>query len=254
MKTGCRGYAFALAALLLAFSGWQLSARAEQAVTVWSYHHTVPFLEEGGGGLNRDFVEMLNARGRGRFRFLLHFLPRKRIDMELDRGEPGVVLFVNPEWMRDSGRTRHLWTGPFLMDSDEIISRRSRPVEYAGVESLTGLKLGGMLGWKYDQFEEAFSRGDIVREDTAEARHNLLKLIEGRVDFVVFPRVQALPLIKAMGVADRLHFSARPLAPYARHVLVTRNLPHVFEFLEEVQQSLSEDAEWQRLRQRHGLE
>ncbi|WP_243544394.1 transporter substrate-binding domain-containing protein [Pseudodesulfovibrio tunisiensis] len=227
---------------------------AGKTVVAWCYYRTEPFVTGKGQGLAHDFVKMLNERAEGRFLFTLAFLPRKRIDQRLEYHEPGVVLFVNPIWMNDPDEERYLWTSPMLRDRNEIISSASRPVEYAGVPSLFGLKLGGVFGRRYAPLEQAVATGEILREDSASARLNLLKVAERRVDFITMPRSQAMPLVKSLKIGHRLHFSSKPLFLYTRHVLVTRELHDVYAFLEDFMRKIPDDPEWKRIREKYEVE
>src|SRR5690606_39533339 len=62
---------------------------AQQPVEVWTYHLTPPFKVNASQGLSQDFVDLLNndPANAGRFRFQLTELPRKRLDLQLERSE-----------------------------------------------------------------------------------------------------------------------------------------------------------------------
>lgn len=222
-------------------------------VVVWSYYIFPPFIVTGSQGLNQDFIDLLNGEARGEFLFHLDVMPRKRIDLHLERNEPGVVLFVNPTWIHPPGHNNVVWTPPLFADRNAIISNVSRKVHYDGPASVRGLIMGGVFGRKYKGLEKAIARGDIIRKDTNDEELNVLKLAERRIDFMTAPESVLHYLVARLGVEDRIYFSPTPLFEYTRHLLINNGSPELETFLVNVINTLPENPVWQEIRERYFL-
>ena len=87
-------------ALLLMFALLPVVCGAQQRVEVWTYHVSPPFILDDAQGLSYDFVKLLNSDpgNKGRFRFELAELPRDHLDVELERKQPGVLLWATPSF------------------------------------------------------------------------------------------------------------------------------------------------------------
>jgi len=225
-----------------------------QRIVAWTYYTYPPFILKGNQGLTHDFMELLNSYAKGKFVFHLEVMPRKRIDLYLEEDEPGIVLFVNPAWMKGFGKTTYQWTSPLFSDRNGIISNVFTKVNYAGPESVRGLKLGGVLGRKYKGLEESIRQGWIVREDVVNEEINILKLCERRIDFMTAPESVLRYLVTQLGVGERIYFSPTPLFEYTRHILVSNGSPDLFAFLEHFTEELPTNPEWLALKVKYQLQ
>ncbi|MDM8549450.1 transporter substrate-binding domain-containing protein [Desulfobacterales bacterium HSG2] len=238
---------------IFCFAGPLSLNASEKAIPVLSYYDFGPFVTGENQGFAYEFVRLLNKHAAPKFKFQLKHWPRKRIDIFL-KTQQGAVLFVNPKWMKDIKKEKYLWTPTFLTDRNEVISRADRKIVFNGADSLKGLKLGGILGRKYHGLEEAFVRGDIIREDVRYERQNLKKVISGRIDVTTQPMTVAKYLIRDMGLKGKFFFSPTPLHSSTRHILVTGQLGDVHEFLSEFVRNLSDNSEWKNIVRRYELQ
>ncbi len=73
-------------------------------IKVWTYHEFPPFIvnEQAQTGLSYDLVELLTERSGGEHEFRLQVAPRERLNNRLKVKEPGIVLWVNPNWFDDT--------------------------------------------------------------------------------------------------------------------------------------------------------
>lgn len=245
--------------LTLLLACWlPLAAQAQKDVAVWTYHLTPPFVIDGDlrHGLSNDFVELLNrhAGNAGRFRFVLSYLPRKRLDLELQQGSAGVVLWVNPAFFEDAQASGQ-WSGALLHDEQSFVSLPARPVDYTGPESLHGRSLGGILGHRYAPIQKDIERGAIQREDVPTDEQNLRKLLAGRVEVVLVPRSTLGYLVRQLQLEGQLHESRTPLNRYARQLLMSRALDReAAALLDRVVAGLPDNADWRRLLARYALD
>ncbi len=152
-------------ALLLMFVLLPLTCGAQQRVEVWTYHLSPPFKLDGNQGLSHDFVKLLNSDpgNRGRFRFELTPLPRERVDLELERKRPGVLLWATPGFFSAAQANSGRWSRPLMMDQQVFVSLPDAPFDYNGPGTLHGLVLGGVAGHRYRALSADIERGKITR-------------------------------------------------------------------------------------------
>lgn len=231
-----------------------LPSRAEeQFVSVWSYYCFPPFVTSKNQGLSHELIELLNARGQGRFRFELRLLPRKRIDLLLSDGITGLVLFVNPSWMGLRNLQKYEWTPSLFSDRNVIVSNVSRKVDFTGPESLVGLTLGGIIGRKYEALDELVDAGLIKRDDTTSEKSNLLKLCEKRIDFTTGPETMLRPLVASLCIDGQIYFSPTPLFQYTRHILISDASPALSEFIVQFVRELPANPKWIAIKDKYKL-
>ncbi|WP_348983402.1 PAAT family amino acid ABC transporter substrate-binding protein [Pseudomonas oligotrophica] len=240
--------------LCLAWSA-SLPLLAAEHIDVWSYHLSPPFHTADGQGLSAAFVELLNRHplNAGRFAFALRELPRKRLDLQLRRGQPGVVLWASPRFFAEADAPQR-WSRPLLLDRQDVISLRERPVEYRAPASLAGLRLGGVLGHRYLDLEGEIAAGRIRREDVQGDLQNLHKLLAGRLDIALMPRSAWLYYSRQGVAAQTLHASAQPLYFIERRLLCSAALSaEACDWLQQRAAELPGEASWHELLDRHGL-
>ncbi len=247
------------ALLLLLLSCLPGLAQAQREVIAWTYHQLPPFILDLKlrEGLSFDLLELLNQHpdNRGRFHFRLQYLPRKRLDRHLSRGESGLVLWANPIFFATNLQTPPGWTHSLLEDEQSFVSRRERPFNYRGPTSLYGLTLGTVLGHRYTGLEDAFAQGLILREDVLVEEQNLHKLLNRRLDLILMPRTTARYFSRHLELAEQLHFSSTPLSRYGRQIMLTANLDRDLQaFLQQTVRSLPRNPAWQTLLSGYGLD
>ncbi len=232
-----------------------LFGSAKERIEVWTYHLSPPFIVDDRHGLSHDFVDWLNQHPLNdqRFLFELITLPRKRIDIHLAKGRPGVLLWATPSFFT-AASTRHAkWSAPLLMDQQDFVSLPDAPFDYLTPESLHGRTLGGVLGHRYEGLEADIARKKIERQDVRTDLQNIEKLLSGRIHTLLISRSTLFYYSKQHDFGD-LYISARPLYRFSRHVLLTDSLGDaVTLYLNEVLEQLPDDPQWQVLLHRYGL-
>lgn len=229
-------------------------AVAQEEISAWSYYAYPPFALEDGGGLGPEFVDLLNEVAKGRFVFSLEVLPRKRIDLRLSVKDPGIVLFVSPEWMLLPKDHISVWSGPLFRDQNGVLFSGLAEQEYAGPESLYGKRLGGVIGRRYKGLDEAVAKGRIIRHDALSEEINVLKLAERRIDVMTAPESVLRYLVAHLGVEDKVHFSSAPLFRYTRHILISNISPEARAFLIKFVQDLPGNPGWIKLKEKYHLQ
>jgi polar amino acid transport system substrate-binding protein len=228
---------------------------AQQRVEVWTYHFSPPFILDNAQGLSHAFVELLNLdpANRGRFRFDLVELPRKRVDIRLVRKRPGILLWATPGFFTAPQTANAKWSEPLLIDQQDFVSLPDAPFEYEGPESLRGLTLGGVLGHRYEGLEADIASGAIKRQDVQNDLQNIEKLLSGRIHTLLIPRSTLLYYRKEQNLGE-LYVSATPLYQFTRHLLYADTLGRpVTRYLDEFLRALPNNPEWQILLFHYGL-
>ncbi|MBE9607917.1 substrate-binding periplasmic protein [Chitinilyticum piscinae] len=218
-------------ALLWALLG---HAAAVQHIPLYTYYDDSPFGLAHPDNLTADLADYLSDASQGRYRFEPVQLPRKRLDQELEKPDwQGVVAWGNPDFFSNLPLGRLRWTGPYSHDADLIVSSKSRPVDYRGPESLTGLTFGAILGRQLGDLTPAIQAGKIRREDATSQSANLRKLQAGRIDVTQLQQ-SALPhLRREYPELDRwLYISQPPRDVFTRHLGVNPANTELYDFLQ----------------------
>jgi polar amino acid transport system substrate-binding protein len=242
------------AALLLAASIALANAvAAEQLIRIYDYHAQPPFLIDAskGSGLDRDIIDYLNTRLKGRYRFEFDFLPRRRLDQKLHDNEPIAVMLVNPAWFGDPKQTRYQWSKPLLQEKDLIVSRPQLAIRYQGPASLHGLHFGGEFGHHYVGIDEAVAQGKLLRDDAPTAEANLRKLEVGHIDVIVVPQSTATYYLDRLHLRDKVFVSPTPYQTFYLHFLFQPQLAAAREELDRLIDTLPSDARWQEIVRRY---
>lgn len=197
-------------AAALAWAGATARAQDDAPLPAMNSYGQPPFSmagPDGAAGLAATLVEQFNADARPGLRLYVETLPRRRLEMTLDRpGYAGAVLFLAPEFLPRSVAERGEWSAPVMVDENLIVSLR--PLPLATLDGLAGLRFGGIAGHVYRTLAPLVEAGRIERDDAVDHIANLKKLCLGRVDFVVISKSELA------GTAP-LAACARPLRPQA---------------------------------------
>ena len=222
-----------------------------QNVEVLSYYEVPPFKVSEGEGLSFELVAMLNAVAPRNISFELKHIPRNRINQALKIQQPVIVLLVNPAWFGDKTQTRYHWTDSLFEDGNDVVSRVLDPIDYQGIESLKGKRMGALLGRKYGPVDKAVAAGEIIREDVNDLGRNLLKLRAGHIDFTILSRTWSGYLIRSQNMQGIFKRSA--FKDFKRHLLISRQLTPQLPFLNNWVSSLAKNEQWQQMLKKYGI-
>lgn len=218
-----------------------------QTLPLYAYHLKPPFLSDlqRREGLYYEFAEMLSLRTPG-LRFRTEYLPRRRLDQELDAGRlDGLVLGVHPTWFRDPERRIHLWSPPFMHDADVVISRQERPVIYTGPASLAGLRLALPRGYYYAGINELVAEGRALRFDSESEETALMMLSLERADASVITRRTLYALLaRRPGLRGRFFIAELAHDEFDRHLLIPRRFADLHVTINNAVAALARDPAW----------
>ncbi len=220
-------------------------------IRVLSYYEIPPFKVAANKGLSFDLIGQLNVASPLGVQFILEHLPRNRINSALKFQEPVIVLLVNPAWFGDKDKTLYFWSNSLFEDGNDVVSLISNPIEYTGVESLKGKKMGALLGRKYGVVDNAVKAGDIIREDVNDLGRNLRKLNAGYIDFTILSRTWSGYLINSQFLHGKFKRSA--FKDFTRHLLISRKLKPQLDFLSNWVNSLKSNEQWQATLKKYGI-
>lgn len=225
---------------------------------LFSHYDYPPFVTAPGQGLTQDLAQWLSAKlpqELGPVRAQL--LPRKRLDLEMSQpGWMGLVPWVSPQFFGDLTMQRYIWSAPVMDDGDLVLSLKKKPVVFQGAASLQGLKLGGVAGHVYQEFEAMIAANSLQREDAPNTLSNLQKLLRGRVDVVFIPR-SGLPWWRKQieSFDEQVFVAEQPRNSFQRRLLISPHLPLAWrEPVLEAARAMPQDADWQLALSRYGLQ
>ena len=209
-------------------------ALATEVIPVMTYHSHPPFQVGSEKGLTWALAAYLTKMADGKYRFEARLLSRPAIDKALERDVVAVVPWVNPLWFKDRDEQRYLWAQHVLMnDGNAVVSRRDRPVNYAGPASMKGMVLGGLRGHRYVKIDDYIKdTGQIKRVNANNLTQNIRKLRQGRINVTLMPLAAAKYLIRTLQLEDELYISPTLQQEFSRRVLVSGKRQDIVDFLD----------------------
>lgn len=233
--------------LSAAFCALALPAGAtEVEVDVFNTYSVPPFVTSGGRGLDVEVVEYLNRKLRGAYRLKLTVLPRERL-LKRHLHEPeqfaGLSLFMAPQFVADP--QQFLWSPPLFDDQNMLIFLAPLRAKMARLEDVKGLRFGGVLGYRYEGFDEMVALGTLIKENAGSAQASLRQVCLGRVDFTQMSRAMFEALVADSGCADRLLVQPVPnSAPFGRRVMIGKADPTMAAKVGEAIEQMPCDRLW----------
>lgn len=218
-------------------------------------HNEAPFAIVENGQLKDGFAAEFGHALAARLGFeaAFRFVPRNRIATEILAGSVDAYCLAARPYYPTFPADR--FTLPLFADQDIVLMSAGLrgPAE---LSSLTGARVGGVLGFLYpDAVEALFADGKAERIDARNADGNLRKLQGGRLDAVILPLATwrlALSRDPALAGAARPDFI--PVALRERVCLVSPSSPVGVPDINLAIQSLSADGTLSRLVRAMGLE
>lgn len=237
-----RNLAFGILLLLIPI----YSLGGPRVVTLWNYHDFPPFAREGAKpDLSKNLAQWLTQKSGGRFEFQVNTIPRKRLDLLLEEGKSGVVLWVNPEWFRVTDGDPFLWTSALVQDANAVVSHRNSAFEYKGPRSLHGKSVVLVSGYDLPALTEMAQKGDITLVRVSRELSAMSMLLSDRpVDVAIVSGLGAQHIGAQLESADKLHVSEQSHNQFGRHLMITPDLPEVADFLQQAVSQLRGGDEW----------
>ncbi|WP_165771947.1 substrate-binding periplasmic protein [Niveispirillum lacus] len=218
-------------------------------------HNEAPFaiVKDGElkGGFALEFGRSLADRLGMEAAF--RFVPRNRISAEIAGGSvDAYCLAAQPYY---PGFSADHFTTPLFTDQDVILLSAGLRGP-ADLSSLTGARIGAVLGFIYPASVEAlFADHQAERIDARNAEANLRKLHSGRLDAVILPMAAwRLALSRDQSLAGLVRKDVIPVAVRDRVCLVSPSSPASVPEINAAIQSLVADGSLPALVRASGLE
>jgi len=158
---------------------------------------------------------------------------------------------VIPEWFPEFEPQRFLWSEPYWPDRQLVISRKETAFEYAGPQSLDGLRIGGVAGYRYRGIDPRVERGELKRTDSAGIPQLMQALKTKHIDVAFVSEANYRYWQKRDSIVSHFHEAQQVHSSYSRQLLVSRNDPELQHWLNAVLANRDQDVEWQTLVQRY---
>lgn len=218
-----------------------------ESVQLYLYNTPPPFHPDSKDNVSDYLASWLTERSEGKYRFKAVYLPRKRLDRLISKGGwRGMVMWANPEWFKDLEKTQYVWSNPIATDYNMVLSNIGHPVEYDTPTSLKGLKLGGILGHVYTEFNPLIEDHSLTREDANNYQQNLMKLKAQRVDVIFLPS-SAFGVLKKehSDLNDWLYISKQPRNKFQYYMFSDASHSELISYINRVTKQLNDDQKWQ---------
>lgn len=225
-------------------------AHAAEQIPLYTYYDEPPFAIDQAGNLTTKLANWLSNRSAGRYQFVPTQLPRKRLDLVIERQAQwqGVVAWANPVFFHDPSQAKYLWSKSYMQDINLVVSHRSQPVEFKNAASLYGLRVGAVIGRQLEDFEPDIAQGKIIREDANSVLSNLKKLNLHRIDATFISASSLGSYRQQITDLDHwLYIAPTPRGLVERHFLLAPNQAALLEFLNDAAGALPKDPQWKTL-------
>jgi len=191
-------------------------------------------------------------------RFDYQFMPWKRCEMALDRGEAwGAIPYIPTE----ERMVRYFFSEPLYWRRASLFLHdpggKRRSVAFKALSDLKGYRIGGVLGYYY---ESLFREAGLSVEYVASDEQNFRKLAVGRLDLVPADCATGWRMIKSLfPPADRRNFYTlkKPISQSGVFLMVSRTYPgaemHLIHFNEALRRMKGDGTFEKILRQNAAL-
>lgn len=218
-----------------------------EVVNVYTSARVAPLRLEDGRGIYADMIEYLNRKKLGDLSFKLVYLPRKRLQLQVENGElDGIVIGMMPPWFDDVAQKKYLWTVPFALDRYVIVQQSGQPYSDKAPGALSARSLGMVLGYNYPDLDDWMRRQGLVRSDAVSDEHNLEKLRLHRLDSVAAAESVVRYYMKVHTLQGQFQLHELPSRQTERRFLVPHSKAAVYNKIAPVLRKLKDDPEWQR--------
>jgi polar amino acid transport system substrate-binding protein len=186
------------------------------------------------------------------YRMNLEFVPWKRAFEGAKLGDYHALFTV---WHRPEREAWFLYSEPLPANEVGFFRRRDKPLDYAGIASLSGQLIGVVRGYALPpEFEGAELTTSVVADD----EQNLRNLARGRVDLVLADRILARHILQEQlpESADQIVWIDPPVTIEPQHFVVSRAVDGAEEILAAFDTGLArmrENGRVEAIMRKHGF-
>lgn len=210
-------------------------------VKLWTYYNFSPFLNPvSHSGLVVDLADLLTQMSDGKYHFMVEYLPRKRIDLQLKTDQLGAVALVNPQWFPNNLSVSR----PLLVGLDYVIS----PVAaFNPANDVKPKQFLGVVGHQYPALAYMVRHQTIVRQNVSSI-DSLFKLIaKKRGDFAIVPGLVAIHHKATDEYSSQIVFSPQTHNTYSRALIFNEQHVELGRIINGIIESKEGIKSWQKL-------
>ncbi len=222
-------------------------AQAQTDVTVYTYNDRPPFVVDKAkqDGLEYRLCQWLTKESKA-YRFTLKVVTAPEAKAMVEKGElKGVLLGVNKVWFPEPVRAANLWTPAILWDRNLVVSLDAKKVEYAGPESMAGLRLAGVGGYAYPALTDAVKAGRIQRVDFGSEILALQAVAGGKADATIVSEWTLMYAQLRLDIPGNFYQSNKSFLEFERVILVPPARKELYEHLTKLLTDVRKNAGWQ---------
>ncbi|MCG8633898.1 MAG: transporter substrate-binding domain-containing protein [Desulfobacterales bacterium] len=155
-------------------------------------------------------IEIVTAAYASQGYTLVHkIMPWARAEDAVKKGKVDVL----PNAWHTDKRTGYLaYSNPYASNEVKFIKRKGDAFEYTGIDSLSGKKIGIMLGYGYN--DDFMNSTDFKREAVSDFVKNIKKLVGNRIDLTLEDEIVGKNLIskKDPALLEKIEFTKNYLS------------------------------------------
>lgn len=230
------------------------SADASAVVRVGAYEFP-PYVDETGGGVTRDLLDLFNATQSERRFEMVRTAPQRRYD-DLEQGRFDMIAFECRNWGWE-GRAVEA-SRPFLRDAEVFIARAAPGIDQRYFDDLAGKSILGRLGFHYAF--AGFEADPKILEQRFRTRvtvtheGNVRSVAAGRADLAIVTRSFLTRFLqREPELARQLVVSERSDQIYEHTLLTRQGGPVAIAWLDSLLDRLAEDGRLDTLWRRSGI-
>ncbi|MGA1856203.1 ABC transporter substrate-binding protein [Azospirillum sp. 11R-A] len=230
-------------------------AHASATVIQVGAYEFPPYVDETGGGITRDLLELLNG-AQGDFRFeTVRTAPQRRYE-DLEQGRFDMIAFECRNWGwqdRPVDATR-----PFLRDAEVFIARAAPGIDQRYFDDLSGKTILGRLGYHYAfaGFDADPKRLEQRYRTRVTVTHegNVRSVVAGRADLAIVTRSFLTRFLqREPELAQQVLVSDRTDQIYEHTILIRRGAALTTGWLNGLLDRLEADGRLEALWRRSGI-
>lgn len=217
-------------------------------VIAFDYHSYPPYIiaDRGDAGISREWVSFMN-RYLTTTQLQHAQIDRPSLNALLQKGEPMLVLWANPNWFRRFPKLKP--SMPILFDGDMLVSSRERPVIQLVPQA--GKRLCSIKGYVYPTIEPWMQNGALQRIERDSTQACVEAILENDADVALMNRSQWL-FMPERERKQQWHMIPEPIDAFARHVLIASEYESLLPEINTAIIAVNNDPKWQRFLLEYG--
>lgn len=216
--------------------------------TSWPPHYGKDL--EGGGYTVEIVREALKRVG---YTLEAVWLPWKRAQMEAARGD---YDGLGASYYTEERAIKFAYSDPVATTEIVFFKRTEETIEYSKLEDLKPYKIGTGFGYGYP---ETFAKADLQKIEAYEAKTNITRLLNKRIDLIIESRQTILFYLKQeySDQINSLEVLGEPLETMSLYVPFSKSRPNYQQKVDDFNRGLKmirEDGTYQKIMRKHGFD